>query len=389
MRAILICPNGELRSNFEKSASCHSAIRITRSVDHYPAADELRRFVRMWGPNVIFMSMEDPAEVGRISKLFDAEFSSIQRIALSTVEEVSTFRLALQLRMTELLVPPFDDNRFVAILKRLADHIQQHPSGAGNPGEVYAFMPAKGGAGASTIAANAAWAFAEVPGSSVLLADFDVSSGVAGFLFGTDHDYSVNDAAKMNKELDGETWQRLVKKAGKIDLLLSGAPMLDEGISAQQVQPLLDYARRNYSVIGADTSDTFDDCSLAVLREANRIFLVTTPDLVSLRLAKLKILALRKLELEEKTSLLLNRTTRRMELSLDEVETTLGLPVFATFPCDYADVTRATRKGHASPNLAPSVKKFVEKLNERRPEEKKRARFIERFALVPGRYGFR
>ena len=35
------------------------------------------------------------------------------------------------------------------------------------------------------------------------------------------------------------------------------------------------------------------------------------------------------------------------------------------------------------------IKQFIEKLSERKVVEEKRPRFIERFAVVPARYGFR
>jgi pilus assembly protein CpaE len=390
MRAILICPNAELRTTFENMVSHYPAVRVAKSLDQYPDVDQLRRLLRMWSPNVIFLSLEDSNAAVQVTQALDADFAGIQRIALSMVEEPAVLRLALELRMAGLLVPPLHERHFEQVLKRLGDHLQLNPATGPNPGQVYAFMPAKGGVGTSTIASNAVRAFAEVAGSHVLLADFDVSSGVAGFMFNAEHEYSVNDAALRNKELDEETWQRLVKKVGNVDLLLSGAPRFDDGISAVQIPPIVDYARRAYSVVAADVCDTFDERTLAVLRESNRIFLVTTPDLPSLRLAKLKTNFLRSLEWEDKTKLLLNRAAKKMELSNDEIEATVGLPVFASFPCEYADVTRSIRRAESSPKLAASIKQFLEKLEERQAAPKeKRTRFIERFAVVPGRYGFR
>jgi pilus assembly protein CpaE len=390
MRALLICPDADVRGAFQKTADRYSVMRVTKAMDHYPDEEGMRRLIRMWAPDVIFLSMEDAYGAGQVSRQINSEFPTIQRIGLSKAEEPAVFRLALQLRMAELLVPPFDDDRFLEMLKRLSEHLTLHPAKTGNSGQIFAFMPAKGGVGSSTLAANTAWGFADLPDSHVLLADFDVSSGMTGFMFNAEHDFSLRDAAARKKELDEETWQRLVKKVGNIDLLLSGAPAIDDGIAPEDVQPVLDFARRSYSVVGADISDTIDERSLAVLREANKIFLVTTPELASLRMAKLKVMALRKLEFEDKTRLLLNRVTRKMDLKLDEIQTTVGLPVFATFPCEYADVSAAARKAQASPRLASSIKAFVAKINERTaPEKKKKARFIERFAMVPARYGFR
>jgi pilus assembly protein CpaE len=232
-------------------------------------------------------------------------------------------------------------------------------------------------------------ALSQTEGSHVLLADFDISSGVTGFMFNAEHNFSVNDAAARNKELDDDSWQSLVKKVGKVDLLLSGAPRYEDAIAPEHVLPVLDFARRTYSVVGVDLPDSFDERTLAVLREANRIFLVTTPDLASLRMAKLKVSFLKNMEWEDKTRLLLNRAGRKMDLSLDEIAATVGLTVFASFPCHYADVNRSLKEAEASPKLAPSIQEFVDKINERSVDKVKKARFIERFALVPGRYGFR
>jgi len=222
-----------------------------------------------------------------------------------------------------------------------------------------------------------------------LLADFDIHSGVAGFLFNAEHEFSVSDAAERAKDLDDESWQNLVKNVGNIDLLLSGAPRLaDDGPDARQVTQLMSFIRRNYSVVIADLPDAFDTMSLTVLRDASRIFLVTTPELPALRLARQKVALFRRLELEDRVSLLLNRVTKRMELTVEEIEKTVGLPITASFPSDYASVTKSIREAQMPANLAVPLQNFAETLINKRPQEKKQ-RFIERFAVVPMRYGFR
>jgi MinD-like ATPase involved in chromosome partitioning or flagellar assembly len=407
MKSILICPHPEFRSNFERLVASQSNLRVTKVLDYYPDEELFRQLLKVWAPDVIFMSMENFDAVADLTQQLITEFPTLQRVGLSEFEDPSQLRLALHLRMAEMLVPPGPediafqlnsaefvmpaaaDQHFDRMLARLSAHLAIHPPQVGNLGKIWAFMPAKGGVGASTIAANTIYSVAEKGSTKVLLADFDASSGVTGFAFNVEHGYSVSDATERNKELDEETWERLIKKVGNIDLMLSGAPVIGNALATHQISPVLDYARRAYQVVGADVPDSLDERSLAVLREANQIFLVTTPDLAALRLAKLKIMALGKLDLEDKTKLLLNRETRKMELSTKEIESTVGLPIFASFPCEYADVTKATRKAAASPKLAPSIHDFLEKLTGSKRQQKPRSRFIERFAVVPARYGYR
>src|SRR5262249_53957660 len=141
-------------------------------------------------------------------------------------------------------------------------------------------------------------------------------------------------------------------------------------------------------VVCADIADTFDDSAIAILREATKIFVVATPELAALRMARLKALALQKLEWMDKAYLVVNRVTRTMDLNVEDIEKTVGLPVFATFPSEYNDVNKAAENGTAAPKLASAAREFACKVLNRKFEEK-RARFIERFAVVPARYSFK
>jgi pilus assembly protein CpaE len=304
---------------------------------------------------------------------------------LSKTEDPVILRQAMQFGMVELVAPPMDALILARLVKGVNAHLALRPVSAGELGKIFAFMPAKGGVGASTIAANAALALAQDSVSKVLLADLDIYSGLMSFLFKAEHDFSISDAARRSNALDEDGWQNLVKRVGNLDLLLSGAPAADSGISASQLEAVLDFARSSYSIICADIADAFDERSSVVLRESSRIFMVTTPDLASLRLAKLKAACLRKMEWDDKARLVVNRVNARMELTISEIEKIVGLPVCATMPCDYADVTRATRGGQASAKLAPSIRAFVEKLLDKSIPETKRPRFIERFTVAPAR----
>jgi pilus assembly protein CpaE len=152
---------------------------------------------------------------------------------------------------------------------------------------------------------------------------------------------------------------------------------------------LIEFSRRNYDVVNVDLPEMLSETTLAVLREANQIFLVTTPELAALRMARLKTLLLQKLELHEKTSLLLNRSSKRSGLAIEEIEKTVGLPVFMSFPCDYANVTSAIQSGKAASKLSGAAREFTEKVLDVTKQPQGRKRFIEHFAVLPLRYGFR
>jgi pilus assembly protein CpaE len=389
MRAILICPNDQLRKEFEEAVTPHWVLHISRTLDSYPAADDLRRVVRAWAPEIVFLNIENASMAEIISRQLEAEFPAIQRVALHPSQDVMVLRRVLQLHMTQFLSSPFESGEVGQVLDQLERDLEVRPATIDSTDRFFAFMPAKAGVGASTIAANTTWAFSQMENLSTLLADFDMASGVTEFMFDTRHDRNLAEATEHGKQLDDEAWRSLIKTVGNIDLLLSGAPRVGEGIARVQVAQLIDFARRNYNVVSADLPDTFDETTLSVLREANKIMLVTTPELPALRLARLKVLLLQKLDLFDKVSLVVNRVSSRMELSLSEIQETVGLPVFMSFPCDYADVTAAIRAGRPSPKLASSVQKFASMLLDKEVRTEKPRRFIQRFGIVPLRYGYR
>jgi len=389
MKAILICPNEDLKTKFTQAIGQFYDIELTTILEGYPSRDHLRRVVCVTAPEIVFLDIEEASMSEAVARQLEHDFPCIQRIALHSSQDPAIFRRVLQLRMRELLSPPFDHAEIGPIFDRLQEELKAHPATIGTTEHFHAFLPAKAGSGASTIAANATWAFGQDPNSSVLLADLDTTSGVTGFMFNVEHDYGLTDVASHESELDGETWNRVVKKVGNIDLLLSNAPHVGEAVSTQQLARLVEFSRRNYDVVNVDLPDTLNETSMGVLREANRIFLVTTPELTSLRLARLKATLLQNLDLHDKVSLLVNRSSKRMELSVEEIEKTVGLPVFMSFPSEYANVTKSIQEGRPASKLTGVFQEFAGKLRSgasRLPEKK---RFIQNFAILPLRYEFR
>ena len=226
MRGIVICPNIALRQQFEEAAAEHGDLNLVKRLDSFPSLEVFGRLARAWAPEAIFLSLENHEAAAALCRHMDVEFPDLQRIGIHTSPDPAAFRLALRLHVRELLIAPFQQNELDMALRDVALHLEKHPVEMGCSNRFYAFTPAKAGAGASTIAANVARAFATMPKVDTLLADFDIHSGVAGFLFNADHEFSVTDAASRSKNLDEETWTHLVKNVDNVDLLLSGAPRL-------------------------------------------------------------------------------------------------------------------------------------------------------------------
>src|ERR1700690_3442400 len=99
MRALLICPNPELRTKFEASLATFRSVNVLRTLDAYPDKEELSRVVRAWAPEVVFLNIESEAVAEIVAHHLEAEFPAVRRVALHTKQDSSVFCRVLSLRM--------------------------------------------------------------------------------------------------------------------------------------------------------------------------------------------------------------------------------------------------------------------------------------------------
>jgi pilus assembly protein CpaE len=252
----------------------------------------------------------------------------------------------MQAGIREFLSPPFEPALLSEALKRIGDLILLNPPALETTDSVFAFLPAKAGSGATTIAVNTSLALSRITEKGVLLADLDLNSGLVGFmLLLANSQHSIVDAAENAGELDENLWPKLVSTKDNLDILPSGTMKPGFRIEGAQIRHILNYARRHYSAICVDLSGMMERYSIEILHEAKRVYLVTTAELPALHLAREKLAFLRSQDLAERVSILLNRSQKKGQISLEEMEKLFGMPVFMTFPNDYLGVHHALTLG--------------------------------------------
>jgi pilus assembly protein CpaE len=209
-------------------------------------------------------------------------------------------------------------------------------------------------------------ALTKITEKGVLLADLDLNSGMVGFMLRlTDSTYSIVDAAENALDLDENLWPKIVSSKDDLDILPVGRLSPGFRIEATQIRSILDYARRHYSAICVDLSGMMERYSVEILHEAKTVYLVTTSELPSLHLAREKLAFLRSQDLDGRVSILLNRSQKKGQISLEEIEKLFGMPVSMTFPNDYVGVHKALTEGrevNASSALGGCFRKLAESM---------------------------
>lgn len=345
LRSVIISPDAQLAERLEEVMLRTGRIGLVKSTDRYLAGHDLERFLRANAPQVIFVSTESLNSAIEVIAGAQAIFPGVQFVAIDRVADPNLLLDLMRAGVREFLAYPFDESSLAATAQRLESVLERNPASLDESDNVLAFLPAKAGCGTSTIALNTAIALSRLPNMHVLLSDMDLNSGLLGFMLKTDAPATIYEAAEHAHKLDEHLWPQLVTKAGKLDLLAAGKLNPQSRIDPLQIRQILSFARRFYKVMCIDLSGNMEKFSIEVMQEAKRIFVVATPEIPSLHLARKKIQLLQSMDLGERTHVLLNRAAKRNIITTEQIQQLLGVPVFMEFPNDYRGVHVALTLG--------------------------------------------
>src|SRR5579883_95244 len=385
LRSIIICPDADLTERLETLLTEIGA-HVTRTLDHYPSSLELLRVVRAHAPQVVFVSTESIAKVLEIAKDLERNTPGIQVFALSQSLDQQVLLELMRAGIRECMSLPFDRQALIDAMVRIRDTVDQRPPAIQSTNQVFSFLPSKAGVGTSTIALNTAVAISRLPNMNVLLSDFDLNSGMMRFMLKLDSQYCVTDAAEHALEMDESMWPSMVTKVDKLEVLHAGKLNPDFRIEPPQIRHLMEFMRRNYDALCFDLSGNLEKYSLEIMHESKKIFLVATPEIPSLHLAREKVVYLKHLDLSDRICLLLNRAQKRPLVTPDQIQELVGVPVYMTFPNDYQAVQRALTIGRwldGSSELGKKFTSLAQAIFEQKPvavpDSKKR--FLEFFSV--------
>jgi pilus assembly protein CpaE len=347
LRAIIISPDTELASYVHRILADTERVSVARVVNDYPNQIDLTRILRSHGPQVVFVSIDRPDHLATITAHIEQTMPGMQVVAFGRSVEPQVLMEIMRAGIREFLAAPFERTCVWDCLTRVSENLTRRPVSLQASDLVYSFLPAKPGVGATTLAINASLAVARQPDTKALLMDFDLNCGMIRFMLKMTGSYSVLDAAEHSATMDENLWPQIATKCEDLDVVHAGVLNPEIRIQNMQIQHLLDFARRNYKVVCADLSGNLEKYSMEIMRDSRRIFLVCTPELSSLHLAREKLQYLQRMDLGDRVRVLLNRYAKRTSISPAEVEQVVGAPVMMTFANDYAKVARAIQEGGA------------------------------------------
>jgi pilus assembly protein CpaE len=270
-------------------------------------------------------------------------------VALNTTDVTGPVLECFRAGADEYLFPPLAEGLKRALERR---ETERKKSDSAKPsGKVIAFLSAKGGCGATTLACHVAVELSRL-NQRVLLADLDVNAGMVAFLMKSKSPYSITDALNNVHRLDASYWKALVSN-GIPGLEVISAPTVmaaRQEPKLDEIRQVLGFTRKQYQWTVADAGGGMNPSTMTALELADEACLVTTTEIPALHQTKQILQKLLDVGYkQDRLRLILNRVPKRSDLKPEEIQEMLGVPVFAVFPECYAELHESYSEGHLLP----------------------------------------
>jgi pilus assembly protein CpaE len=215
-------------------------------------------------------------------------------------------------------------------------------------GKLVVVVSPKGGAGTTTIATNLSVALRQMSGGRVVLADFGLQFGDVGVHLNIWSKYTLQDLLTRVEDIDDAMLAPVLQQhsSGVSVMLSPNSPELAAEITGEQIDTVLDRLLERNSWVVADTWSFLDEVAWSLLRRADEVVVVTTPEVPSLKNVKHFLEYTRQQALiQGRITLVLNRFPSVEGISLQDVQQHLRHPVSANIPSEGRLVTHSVNRG--------------------------------------------
>ena len=345
-----------------------------------PESQALTAGVGTLHPDVVLIDISRLAgPLEELVRKVNSASSASMVIVLHTSAEPEKILAALRAGANEYIFPPLQANLRAALERKSGERSEVHGSVRGK-GKTVAFLSAKGGCGATTLACHVAVELGRHSAQHVLLADLDLSAGMISFLMRSQSPYTVLDAVHNLHRLDLNYWKALCSNGYPGLEVVSAPPICSTQAmpEPEQLRHVLSFARSTYEWTVVDLGRSLSPVAMIAFEEIDEVYLVSTMDMPALHAATQVARALVGCNYgRNRIRLILNRTPARPDTTPEELEKVLGHPIYAMLPDDYAALCDSYCEGRMlipGSNLGKNLARLAHKIAGT-PEEKSKSRF--------------
>jgi pilus assembly protein CpaE len=363
IRVLIVDDIPETRENLRKLLFFESDIEVvgaaTSGEEGISMAGELK-------PDIVLMDINMPGIDGiTASEAITQQVPFTQVVMMSVQGEADYLRRSMLAGAREFLIKPFSSDELITSIRRVyelgASRRQAMPVTPTTPatradkerppeelGKVIAVFSPKGGTGCSTVAINLAVALCQTQNAQVALVDGSLQFGDVAVFLNLQATRTIADLAPHVDEMDYDMLSNVMMPhiSGIKALLAPPRPEMADLIAPNAMSTVLNKLRHLYDYIVVDTWSSLHDLTLTILDVADRIILVTTPEIPAIYNTKLFFEVTEALEYPAgKTVLILNKADRRTNIRAEDIQASIKYPVASQLPLDERIAMMAANQG--------------------------------------------
>lgn len=353
IKVIIADDSLETRNNIKELLSFEKKVEVIGEAQN---GEEAVLITKEAKPDVVLMDINMPVMDGiKAAETISTAAPGTIVIMMSVQGEHNYLRKSMAAGAREFLLKPFSNDELIScIIKTFETESKRRNSSSvlkeseNIKTRIITAFSTKGGVGKTTIASNLAVSIARVTKKKVALIDLDLQFGDIAIMLNVSAKNTISELIKELNQPDNIIMEEyLVNHFSGVRVLPApNKPEYAEYITSMHVERILNSLRGDYHYIVIDTSASFHETVLTSLDMSDRILLVSTLDLPTIKNVKSGLDIMDSLHYPKgKIKVILNKASEQYGVKYKDFENTLKHPIWAYIPEDSQTVITSANKG--------------------------------------------
>lgn len=312
-------------------------------------------------PETLVIDLSGSADpLADIDALAQACMADTRVIALGNVNDVQLYRHLMEMGVEDYLLKPVSAADLNDAINRVDETKTATPDGDAEQGRLVAVIGARGGVGASTVAANIAWMMAHEQNKRVALIDLDLYFGTLALALDMEPGKGFREALENPSRIDGLFIERAMVRESENLYVLAAEEDLENSFSfdPQALDLLFETLRTDFDCVIIDLPRFAARSQISTLIPPASVVVVSDPTLAGMRDTQRLTKLVKTVTPGSELSVVVNRVgnSKNGELTIRDFEGGAELKVDHQIPFDVKSTILAEGAGKTVGEVSKSSK---------------------------------